>query len=545
MKVLLVDDKESVVQGIHKHIPWDQLGVERVELAYDGAEALEKDRELQADLIITDIRMPNMDGIELMERLRSVRREARFIVLSGYDEFDYAKQAMSLGASEYVLKPVDIKTLSQLIDKELGEIRKQREHDEQRQQFQRKMQASLPALRQQYLTELVLFRDHRLHRLQDKWSFAEIPVKPSSFGLLVAAIDGFADIAEHPVQEVELTRFIVENIIRDCLSEWGTGIAFYSEWGRLTLLVNYEAAQEEKEIKLGLLQFADYCRLAIERNSKLTVTIGVSSLCPELKDLPGGYSQACEAIEHVYFFGGNQVVHYEDLVAYRYRLQRTAYPVVEEQELLTRVKRGQPELIEAGIDPFFQSLHRQGGTPHDIRLACLQLSAVLYRLLHDMGLDDELSGAARHTWKEAFENISLAELRAHMLKLSEEAAQQVRLWMKAGTKNIAEQARQYVAEQALSVITLPLVADHVGVSPNYLSSLFKKEAGMTFVEFITELKLSKAKEWLIDPHVPIYEIAERLGYNDRRYFREIFKKKTGQTPSEYRDALLGTSSPAE
>ncbi|MDF2960397.1 MAG: AraC family transcriptional regulator [Paenibacillus sp.] len=540
MKVLLVDDKESVVQGIRKHVPWDTLGVSQVKIALDGAEALHIDKEFQADLIITDIKMPNLNGIELMDKLRSDKRLVRFIVLSGYDEFDYAKQAISLGASEYVLKPVDIKELTGIIEKELREVRSQLELEEQRQQFQRKMRVSLPALRQQYLTEMVMFHDHRLPRLKEKWEFAEIPVNPANLVLLVIAIDGFMDISQQPVEEVELTRFIVENIIGDCLSSWGNGIAFYSEWGRLTLLVNYDRSCSEKEVKHQLLQFAEYCRTAVECNSHITVTVGLSSLCPDLKELPEGYRQASEAIEHVYFFGSNQIVHYEDLSGYR--LRRSAYPAPEEQELVALVRRGQTDELARAVEHFFEALHGKEGTPLDIRLSSIQLIAVLYRLLHDSGMDDRLSEDFRATWQAAFEDTSLAELKAHILEICTEAAQQVKLWIKAGTKNIVEQARQYVEEHLQSVITLPAVADYVGVSPNYLSSLFKKETGITFVEFITDKKLSQAKEWLINPEMPIYEIAERLGYNDRRYFREIFKKKVGKTPSEYRDGLLGTSS---
>ncbi|CAG7654294.1 response regulator [Paenibacillus allorhizosphaerae] len=538
MNVLLVDDKESVVLGIRKHMPWEELGVDRVEIALDGMEALEKYASFPADLVITDIKMPNMNGIELMSRLQTEQRPIRFIVLSGYDEFDYAKQAISLGASEYVLKPVDIKELTMIIEKELSAIRKQLELDEQRKQFQRKIQVSLPALRQQYLTEMVLFRDHRPLRLLDKWNFAEIPVKSAHFGLLVFSIDRFAEISQQPVQEVELTRFIVENIIRDCLASWGNGVAFYSEWGRLTLLVNYDPGESEKNIKLHLLHFADYCRTSIEQNSNITVTVGQSSLCPELKDLPDAYRQACEAIEHMSFFGMNQVVHYEDLS--HYRLRGREYPVHAENELMSVVRRGQTELVPQAVDVFFTSLHSSESTPQETRLSCIQLAAVLYRQMLEMDIEGGLSDDFSRTWPETFEDTSLAELRRRVLELCTAAAQQVKLWIQDGTKNITEQAKQYVEEQLLQTITLPAVADHVGVSPNYLSSLFKKETGSTFVEFITDRKLAQAKQWLADPHIPIYEVAERLGYHDRRYFREIFKKKNGMTPSGYRDHLLGT-----
>jgi two-component system, response regulator YesN len=538
MKALLVDDKESVVQGIRKHVPWEQLGVNQIEIALDGCEALEKNMSLQADLIITDIKMPNISGLELMERIRSSGRFVRFIVLSGYDEFDYAKKAITLGASAYVLKPVDIKELTAIIEKELTEIRKQQEQNEQQRQFRRKMELSLPALRQQYLTEMVLFRDYQLSRSKDKWDFAEIPLIPSCFGLLVISIDRFAEISNLPVQEVELTRFIVENIIGDCIASWGNGIAFYSEWGRLTLLVNYEPHLSEKEIKLQLLQFADYCRTSIMQNSKITVTIGLSSLCPELKDLPDGYRQASEVIEHISFFGNNQIAHIDDLS--NYRVRDSAYPTQEEQALMSLIRQGQLELLEQAVEDFFQALHSKDSTPQDIRLSCIQLAAVRYRLMLDLGIQQDLSDDFRKAWNDTFEDTSLAELKRRILDMCMDASQLVRSWIQAGTRNITEQAKQYVDDHLLSTITLSAVADHVGVSPNYLSSLFKKETGITFIEFISDRKLAKAKDWLIDPNIPIYEIAERLGYSDRRYFREVFKKKTGVTPSAYRDLLLGT-----
>lgn len=538
MNVLLVDDKESVVMGILKHVPWKELGVNQLEIAFDGIEALEKNASFQADLVITDIKMPNMSGIELMSQLKKEQRPIRFIVLSGYDEFDYAKQAISLGASEYLLKPVDIKELTRVIQKELSSIHKELELDNQRLQFQRKMQVSLPALRQQYLTEMVLFRDHRHLRLQDKWDFAEIPVKASHIGLLVFSIDRFAEISQQPVQEVELTRFIAENIIQDCVASWDNGVAFFSEWGRLTLLVNYDPGEREKEVKLKLLYFADYCRTSIEQNSKMTVTVGQSSLCPDLTALPDAYQQACEAIEHMSFFGMNQVVHYEDLS--RFRLQRGGYPLQAEHELMSLVRRGQTELVPQAVTDFFERLLNNESSPQETRLSCVQLAAVLYRQLLDMDIQAGSSEGFSRTWLESFEDTSLTELRIRVLELCKAAAQQVKERIQVGTKNITKQAKQYVEEHLLEAITLSAVADHIGISPNYLSSLFKKETGSTFVEFITDRKLAQAKQWLADPHIPIYEVSERLGYHDRRYFREIFKKKTGMTPSGYRDHLLGT-----
>ncbi|NHN32178.1 response regulator [Paenibacillus agricola] len=538
MRVLLVDDKESVVQGIRKHIDWQELGVQEVEIAFDGKEALAKFAEKPADLIVTDIKMPNMNGIELMEKLRAGGHVLRFILLSGFEEFDYAKQALALGASDYLLKPVDIGELTGILQKVLKELRWEQEQDEQRRRFMQTIRHSLPALRQQYLNEMVHLPDPRRVRSKDKWAFAEIPLKSDSIGLIAVAIDEFQALADQPLEEIELARFIVENIIGDCLSSWGPGISFFSEWSIMTVLVNYDKALPEKDVKEALLRFSETCRNAIETHSSLTVTIGISLPCPELSGLPEAYRQACEAIGHVRFFGGNQVAHFEDLLPYR--MKRTVYPVVEEQELMMLVRRGLPEGMDEVVSQFFAVLNKGGASPLDLRLACIQLVAALNRIILDSGVEADMLQPGSRSWYETCESASLSELQERIREWFTSAAAKVKQRVQAGSKNIVGKAKAYMEQHLLENIGLAHIADQVGVSPNYFSSLFKRETGHTFVEYVTDRKLEEAKAWLEDADIPIYKIAERLGYNDRKYFREIFKKRIGVTPSEYRGQLLGT-----
>ncbi|GIP33262.1 response regulator [Paenibacillus sp. J2TS4] len=538
MKVLLVDDKESVVQGIRKHIPWDRLDVAEVETAMDGLEALAKQRTFKADLIITDIRMPNMDGIELMEKLKDEGESVWYIVLSGYEEFDYAKQALSLGASDYVLKPVNIEELTGIIDKVLQDIRIEKTEVEQKVIFQQKIKKSLPALRRQYLNEMIHFQHGQPVRFQDKWAFAEIPLKPQAIGLLCFSIDHFSEIARTSIEEVELSRFIVENIVEDCLKEWGEGIAFFPEWGRLVLMVNYNPSLAGKQVKEQLVGFAESCRQAVEQNSKLTVTIGVSSLCPEINNLPEAFRQAMEAIDHVYFFDRNLVVHYEDLV--HYRGKQANYPSAREKELIAIVRRGQTNLVDRAVDQFINELKQGEGTPHQFRYSCIQLVTVLSRILSELGLEEEHPAEALKRKYEACESANLYELHEQITEWVGQSARLVSQSIQTGSKHIVDQAKDFIQRNVQETISLSTVADYVKVSPTYLSGLFKKETSSTFLEYVTDTKMEQAKDWLKNSPVPIYEIAERLGYYDRKYFREMFKKKVGMTPSEYRESETGT-----
>ncbi|MGU3472597.1 response regulator [Paenibacillus sp. D51F] len=533
--MLLVDDKESVVQGMRRHIAWAQLGVQNVDTALDGKEAIGKHAAAPADLVITDIRMPNMSGIELMERLRGEERPIRFIVLSGYEEFEYARKAVALGASSYVLKPVDIRQLSELIADVLEDLRQEQREEEQKLKFQQTVKRSLPALRQQYLTEMMLFGSHDEHRLKEKWQFAELPLRASGFGLLVLTIDRFSDISKLPVAEIELARFIVENIIGDCLSEGIDGLPFYTEWGKLAVLVNCDPAKPEKEIKNELLVLAERCREAVHLHSKLTVSIGVSSACPELGNLPEAYRQASEAIEHTSFFGPNRIVHCEDV----FPASKTwiSYPAEAAGRLLSLVKKGQPEAVGEAADVFFASFRQEGWTPQAIRISCIQLLVDLQSSLTAIDWAEQGMERIASSWFDACQNMVLDDLQLHIQKWIQQLTEQNGASMRAGSRSIADLAKAIIEERLLMPLSLREVAEEADVSPNYLSSVFKKDTGVSFVEYVTDRKISKAKEWLDNPNQPVSEIAERLGYFDKKYFREMFKRKTGMTPSEYRDRL--------
>ncbi|PZE22141.1 response regulator transcription factor [Paenibacillus xerothermodurans] len=532
MKVLLVDDKESVVQGLSKHVPWQELGVHAVETALDGLQALDIFSRFRADLVITDIKMPNMGGIELMQRLSRESDSIRFIVLSGYDEFEYAKQAISLGASEYLLKPFNVGELIEIAERVLSELRKLREQTVQKALYQQKIVKSLPALREQYMEEIIRFRTENSHQLQEKWEFAEVSLEPDRLGALVVSIDAFDEISRQTVNEVGLTRFVVKNIVDDCLAAWGRGLSFYSDWNRLTVLANYEEAAQPERVKEDFLHFADYCRDAIERHSKLTVTVGVSSLCPKLRDLPHAHSQASQAVEHIFFFGSNQVIHYEDLS--EFRVTRVAYPSQQEKALIDLVRAGQTDGMPEATNRFFECLESKG-VPSDIRASCIQLVTVLYRQLSALGIEDNALSDTLAVCYDQCDSAKLPELRHTVLAWFTEAAHRVKEQTQQGSQDLLEQAKTYIRGQSLHSISLSMVAEHVKVSPNYLSAVFKKETGQTFIDYLTDLRLHQAKELLAYTNDPVFEIAERLGYHDRKHFRALFKKKVGVTPSEFRD----------
>ncbi|SFM22036.1 Helix-turn-helix domain-containing protein [Paenibacillus sp. 1_12] len=535
MKVLLVDDKESVVQGLSRHVPWDRLGVDEVETAHDGLQALEVFARFPADLVITDIKMPNMSGIELMERLSREKESIRFIVLSGYDEFEYAKQAISLGASEYLLKPFNVEELMEIVGRVLSDLRKLQEQGIMNVLNRQKMAKSLPALRDQYLEGMIHFRNESSLQLKEKWEFAEIPLEPAYIGVWVVSIDNFEEISRQAVQEIELTRFIVKNIVDDCLAVWGRGIAFYSGWNQLTVLANYDKTKPAEQMKEEFLYFADYCRDAIERYSILTVTIGISSFCPELPDLPKAYEQAVEAVEHIFFFGSNQVIHYEELR--QFRVRRIAYPVKEEKVLIDAVRRGGMVGLPEAVDQFFQSLADKQAVPADIRAACFQLTTVLYRQLGALGIEEASLEPALGTCYDICDSVNLPELRRSVLAWFTEGAERVKALSQDGSRDLLEQTKKYILGQPLQSVSLSKVADHVGISPNYLSAIFKRETGHTFIDYLTDLKLFQAKERLAYTNEPVFEIAELLGYYDRKHFRELFKKKVGFTPSDYRERM--------
>ncbi|QJC51508.1 response regulator [Paenibacillus albicereus] len=536
LSVLIVDDEFEIREGLRRQIPWEEFGMSEVLTAGDGDEALELALDRRPDLIVTDIKMNRMSGLELLDALRSVPDyEWKAILVSGYDDFELVKQGMQLQAMDYILKPISKDELGRIARRAADTIAAERAERTSRSQLSDQMRLALPKLRDEVLRELAEsgydpYRQtrvqHRLQALKLEW-MERMPLL-----MLLAEADDLKAVAassRYP-GEAELIRFGIGNVVSQTLAEEypGQAVLFPDSDGRWAAVL----ACPDEGLAERALAVAEECLQRIRRFVKVGASLSLSSAPRDWAHLRPMYSECREYLEKKAAYGGGRVFterSEEELEA------EEPLSVREPSDAADLLRYGSDEDIHAAMEGFsamVKSWERDG--LKDIQQAVFHWLMDVYRLAAAAGWSDrswERDPIALWEQLERYDNVQ--SLREHAEEALLRAARDLRR-TSAQTSQIVQEAERIIRARYADGLTLQAVADEVHVTPVWLSKLFKKEKGRTFLEELTETRLARAKELLADVRFKIYQVSYSVGYKDPVHFTKLFKKQLGMTPKEYR-----------
>ncbi|MEK4439297.1 response regulator [Paenibacillus sp. FSL K6-2862] len=531
ISLCIIDDIKSVVDGVATRIDWKAHGITVCGTALNGEKGLELIERCRPDIILTDIRMPKLDGLELTRRVKEICPHSKVLLFTGYTDFEYAQQAVRLGAFDFIAKPFSHTQIEQAILKAKQAVVQQQAKWLEREQLQRKLDESMPTLLQQYLN---LFIRHRMaeDRARDRWKFLQIDLAPEKLAIMVLHIDRFSERRGMlVVQEMELLLFSLQNIVEETVRAYTKGLVFRESESRFAVVYN------ETEERIGT-EMAESCRLNIEQYTRNTVSVGVGGVVERISDLPDSFEQAMSALSYHFYTEGNSVVVYADIERTDPMLPR--YSPDLEQEMLHSLRSGNRSMALKLLDDLLGELTRAERQP-DPRLLTGVLHELAYRMLRvfrEKVDEDELAPLltrVREHWLTA--SISLAEIREELASICEIGCDCIERKYNLDSALIVEKAIQYIRNHLHADLSVSSCARHVHLSRSYFANLFKKMTGTTFHHFVTQERMERAKQMLL-ADMQVQEIAEALGYGERRYFTEVFKKQVGMTPSEFRQTYV-------
>ncbi len=415
LTILVVDDEYLVRKGIRETIDWSFYGAEIIGEACDGEEGLQLALEHNPDIILTDIRMPFMDGLEFMEKLRNNGLESSIIVLSGYEEFSYVRTAMQFGAADYLLKPIDNRQLTDTVLKTSEKIKKERST---KYYFQR-LQNELSSIKKHFLQELLSGSITDSEEIMDKLKFYEMPIALVDNYAICVRIDEFAQILQQltPVKLNGLRERILEYIAQYLLlNKRFNGLVL--EKGEAEWVILLQVLNPSDDILALLKECAIQLADQIDKLGEASVSIGISDICTNVAHISRAYREAYTA-------------------------------------------------------SFFQILPGSSSVGH----------------------------------------IKEKEVTGYRWEINE--------------------AIRYIRCHFRENITVDMAAKELFISASHLMHLFREQVGKTFNDCLTEYRIQAAREMLKDPRNKVYEVCERIGYGDVKYFSQLFKKITGTSPSEY------------
>ena len=529
-RIMLVDDEEEVRKAMIRKMDWEQLGFTVAGDAENGEDALEKLELLEPDVVMTDIRMPYMDGLTLVARIREKYPFIKILIFSGYDDFEYAKQAIKYRVTEYILKPVNGEELAEILKRvriSLDEEIKQRRNISM---LQESYENSLPMLREVFLNDLVS-RGAELSGVAPKLKEYGVDILDARKWL--AAVIHVEQVEQAEEQELyrhqELIPISVRKLVEDHLKTYGRFTVFNSAEG-ITLI----AAVDGNNSETGLITLLEDTCKESRRILGISITVGVGYSCDTLQEIRRSYQTAVDALGYRAIVGCGRTIYINDMEPVnRGKLQ---FGAGEEAELTAVIKFGTKDQIGETLREL--AVRMDDAKVHDNQYQVYMLTIVncLIRLMQQYDL--KMSGMfdSEDHYADIIKRIcrreSFVEEMIPIACRMNEALNQAR---DNTTRKVIVEAKEYIQENyADPELSVDVLCRHLHMSPAYFSTVFKKETGQTYVNYLTEVRLQKAEELLEQTDDKTYEIAQKVGYQEQNYFSYVFKKKYGISPTKYR-----------
>lgn len=530
-RIILVDDEEEVRKGIIRKIDWEALGFQVVGDAENGQDALEKIEQLEPDVVMTDIRMPYMDGLTLTFWIRQKYPSVKVLIFSGFDDFEYAQKAIKLNVTEYILKPVNVEELTRILNRVREnldqEIEQRRDVDLLRESYL----SSLPILRELFLNDMVRgnmpaenirqkLEEYKIDILgAEKWLTAVINVENEA--------SEETGLTLH--QEKELIPISVKSLLEDNLKDYCRFMAFNSAVG-VTLIAAVDGERKQTSL-IDLL--GDICK-EIKRILQVTVTIGIGYFSRELEQLPAAYQSAVDALGYREIVGTGKTIYINDMEPVsRGKLQLETR---DEADLIAVVKFGTREKIEAAAKNF--AARMEGARVHMRQLQVYQMSIIncLIRLMQQQDLElGAMFGTDEMYGKVIYGNMKPEEFASVITEVGCRMNEAMNRERDKTAKKVILEAKQYILDHYQDPeLSVDVMCRQLHMSPAYFSTVFKRETGQTYIAYLTEVRLDKAVELLNTTDDKTYVIAQKVGYQEQNYFSYVFKKRFGISPTKFR-----------
>lgn len=533
-KVFLVEDEIVVREGIKNNINWEKEGFLFVGEASDGELAYPMIKSAKPDILITDIKMPFMDGLELSQMVRREFPDIKIIILSGYNEFEYAKQAIQIGVTDYLLKPISSSKLMEAIYKVRDMIRKEAMEKEMVELYKKEMGEKIVLEKKRFFFDIV----------QNKLSLSQVVEKGNQLGIDLAAgayniILLMVNVKENPLH-YSSNLISARKEIDTLLKNEREVVEFECENDVIAIIVK---AENEMLLEALLQQYQKQLLTILKEKEDIEYFGGIGSSVLRISELQDSYYVANKAFSARYFMKPNQILKGDKLSSWNHVNHDSIDMHAIDSEKMNKtfldkfLKNGTREEIDHFVEEYFKSVGNSNMNSLLFRqYTIMNLYFCILVFMENIGYSKEESVKELDSFHNLEEIIiSVDDSKNYMRKLFHKAFGLRDNVSRQKYGDIMKTACEYMEEHYYEDdISLNTVASVVNISPTYFSAIFSQEMGQTFTEFLTQTRINKAKELLMCTNKKTTEIGLMVGYKDSHYFSYIFKKTQQCTPKEYR-----------
>lgn len=531
-KILLVDDEILVRDAIRENIDWGKLDCELIGDCENGKQAVEFVKTHEVDIVLTDILMPYMDGMELSHFLHDNYPDILIVIFSGFGEFEYAKKAIQYNVSEYMLKPVTAMELTKVIEN-------MKEKLDSRKKEQRKME-SLTQVSQDYHKNANVIRSKALDCLVkctrevqvslDELERMGITFQAASYRVAVFDIDTYSEMYQMDMdkqQESALMAFVLFNVGDEIVVREKAGVVYQEGNNRVCIIF---AGNRTKEFSESIHRICHEIQKKVKEVIGLETSIGIGSWVRSPYELIYSYRLAAKAIDYRYLLGGNLLFDMEEK-----KTDNSIFLINDLETLTEAIKSGDRRLMEETLGQIETEIK---SALVEKSYACIYLQQVIRAIgntCQSLSEEPEKIIAQREALLKAVtEQRMFSQAAALVEKYAQEVFDELQELNSSSGQRQGMLAMDYIQKNYMDPgLSLNSICSYLNISTSYFSTIFKEMTGETFIEVLTKVRMEKAKELLENTTMKNYEIAEKVGFSDPHYFGISFKKITGKTPTEY------------
>lgn len=519
-RVLIVDDEPIALDSVEYIIKNNIKELEVSGRARTGREAIEKVFNLRPDIVLIDIKMPGINGLEAIRKIREFNREIHFIVISAYDYFDYAVDAINLGVVEYLLKPVKEAKLIEAIEKTMNAIDQRRKRISQELELKEKLEIIVPTLENGFIHSICLFEENK----EELINFSHLFELEDLSGYVMAIEFGEKDGMHNKIStSVKTQNHYLD--YRDILKSIYQCIVGPIMLNRLIVYVLCEPSKDSFSLKtLATRQAKDFSDRAW--NTFGEVSIGIGRCYTEVVNAKKSYREAMQALQTL-SNSKDTILHIDDMIE-----EYQDSPDFEEkldQNVYSKVAHGDLNSALVAFDDLFDQILKCVGNFEDVKDKCIVLVVGIAKRWGNIAQDyyKVLSKIIVSTQEDELRTI----IRMYLKKVTIELTMSRQLKI----NSIIEKADNYLKENYTEDITLEDIARVVNLSPYYFSRFYKEASGINFIDRLINIRIDKAKYYFENTDLSLKEVSGMVGYQDPNYFSKLFKKITGYTSTEYKE----------
>lgn len=525
-KIMLADDEGIVIDSLKFIIEKEFGDTCIVEYAKTGRSVIELAEKFRPDIAIMDIQMPGINGIDAMKEIRKSNSKVIFIVMSAYDKFGYAKEAISLGVLEYITKPMERTKIISVLKNAMEMIEQERERRSNDLLIKEKLETVVPIIESGLIYNILL----QEHFTEDIENYKTILGIHNNYAYMISVVCGDTQEGNHMTNavgsSVRMQRHYQE--VRECLKEYFNCIVGTVMANKLAVLVPYEQEKMDYNERIELIEKARELVRRLRKKTDISFRIGIGKV-KELSNLAESYNEALNAL----IITTGSVAHVDDLpIGCDYAGD---YPINLEKKLFDEIEKGEVNNAVSTARTFFDWMEENNpDSIMEIRTKILEFTLWAEHLAYEKGGMTYRFNSRQDYLPAIMEMTELSSLRKWFIEKIMTACQNILSKRAEKSSSIIEMAKDYIKNNFNKDISLDDVSRVVNISPYYFSKIFKEGTGENFIEYLTNIRMEKAKELLSTTEYSMKEICGMAGYSDPNYFSRSFKKNVGVTPTEFK-----------